>query len=142
VGELGPTLIGLRLAEHRGQSAPAMPGRDASAAGTADAPADAVRPSGRTGGSPDAEAADARVAAADTPAEKSGAAQAHPDAPEPSGRELADQDDGTATPAGTEPGTSGQGPAGGRSGGSRRVNEGRVTKGRINEGKATPKRKG
>src|SRR5918993_2516763 len=50
------------------------------------------------------------MAAAVDPAERAGAAASHPDAPEPSGRSLADQDDGTDTPAGTEPGMSGQGP--------------------------------
>ena len=39
-----------------------------------------------------------------------GVAGSHPDAPEPAGRSLADKNDGTDTPAGTEPGTSGQGP--------------------------------
>ena len=43
-------------------------------------------------------------------AEAAGVESAKRGAPEPSGRSLADQNDGTDTPAGTEPGTSGQGP--------------------------------
>lgn len=111
-GSWGPTLAGLRLAEERGESAPEMP-RPAVAqtsATDADEPRETVRPSGRTGETPGQEAADARVAAADNPAERAGADGAHPDAPEPAGRSLADQDDGTDTPAGTEPGTGPQGP--------------------------------
>jgi NADH-quinone oxidoreductase subunit E len=108
-GELGPTLIGVRLAAQRGESAPFLPGADRPAPrpGTAraGAPEQATRPSGDTGRSPGKEAADETVAAADNPAERSGAAQAHPDAPEPEGRELADSDGGTETPAGREPGT-------------------------------------
>jgi NADH-quinone oxidoreductase subunit E len=122
-GEIGPTLIGVRLAAQRGESAPFLPGADKPAAAgdggragqhrTVDAeePSRTTRPSGETGRTPGQESADARVGAADTPAERAGAAQAHPDAPEPEGRELADSDDGTETPAGSEPGTSGQGPA-------------------------------
>jgi NADH-quinone oxidoreductase subunit E len=131
-GALGPTLVGLRLAEERGESAPAMPQPSSASASAASSGVDAgesretVRPSGGTGETPGQEAAEARVAAADTPAEKAGAAGSHPDAPEPAGRSLADQDDGTETPAGQEPGTSGQGPAGPR---------------RVVEGKNTPKRK-
>jgi NADH-quinone oxidoreductase subunit E len=112
-GELGPTLVGVRLAAERGESAPFLPGADEPAQrGTLDAeePRETVRPTGQAGRTPGQESADARVAAADTPAERAGAAQAHPDAPEPAGRSLADQDDGTETPAGSEPGTSGQGP--------------------------------
>ncbi|TFV88335.1 NADH-quinone oxidoreductase subunit NuoE [Blastococcus sp. CT_GayMR16] len=108
-GALGPTLVGLRLAEERGESAPPMP-RPATPSAAADEPRETVRPSGRTGETPGREAADARVAAADTPAEKAGAAASHPDAPEPAGRRLPDGREGTDTPAGTEPGTSGQGP--------------------------------
>jgi NADH-quinone oxidoreductase subunit E len=58
---------------------------------------DTVRPAGDAGETPGKEAADARVAAADNPAERAGAAGSHPDAPEPSGRDLADNDDGTDT---------------------------------------------
>jgi NADH-quinone oxidoreductase subunit E len=108
-GELGPTLIGLRLAEQRGESAPAMPRPSRPAADTG-VPRDAVRPSGGTGETPGKEAADAQMAAADTPAERAGAAGSHPDAPEPAGRRLPDGRTGTETPAGTEPGMSGQGP--------------------------------
>jgi NADH-quinone oxidoreductase subunit E len=132
-GEIGPTLIGVRLAAERGESAPFLPGadkpvrRDGAVDGsgpreTAAGPARPAGPSQAQGGTPDGaartpgqESADARVAAADTPAEKAGAAGSHPDAPEPSGRSLADKDhgpaSGTETPAGSEPGTSGQGPA-------------------------------
>ncbi|TFV69465.1 NADH-quinone oxidoreductase subunit NuoE [Blastococcus sp. CT_GayMR20] len=108
-GDYSPTLIGLRLAEERGESAPAMP-RSSAPAPDADEPAATVAPTGRTGETPGREAADARVAAADNPAERAGAAGAHPDAPEPAGRRLPDGREGTDTPAGTEPGTSGQGP--------------------------------
>ncbi|MGY1801985.1 NADH-quinone oxidoreductase subunit NuoE [Blastococcus sp. SYSU D00922] len=109
-GNYEPTLRGLRLAEQRGESAPPMPRRPEAEPADRGEPATTVAPSGRTGETPGREAADARVAAADTPAEKAGAAGSHPDAPEPAGRSLADQDDGTETPAGQEPGTSGQGP--------------------------------
>jgi NADH:ubiquinone oxidoreductase subunit E len=78
-GALEPTLVGLRLAAERGESAPAMP-----------------RPASSSSGAPAAEAA--------------GFETAQRGAPEPAGRELADKDNGTDTPAGTEPGTSGQGP--------------------------------
>jgi NADH-quinone oxidoreductase subunit E len=111
-GALGPTLVGLRLAEERGESAPAMQGPP-SAARDAGEPRETVRPSGRTGQSPGEEAADARVAAADTPAEKAGAAQAHPDTGAEYGRGRPSgglDQQGTDTPAGSEPGTSGQGP--------------------------------
>jgi NADH-quinone oxidoreductase subunit E len=120
VDELGPTLIGLRLAEERGESAPAMSGPPAS---TSDAPDASAAPgsAGDAGETQQQEAGDATVAAADNPAERAGAAQVHTDAPEPSGRSLADKDSGTATPAGQEPGTSGQGPAG-----ARRTIEGRT----------------
>jgi NADH-quinone oxidoreductase subunit E len=108
-GALGPTLIGLRLAEERGESAPAMR-RPQQPAADVGGPRQGVRPSGDTRQSPGVEAADARVAAADNPAEKAGAAQAHPDAAEPAGRRTPDGREGTDTPAGAEPGTSGQGP--------------------------------
>jgi NADH-quinone oxidoreductase E subunit len=81
-GALGPTLVGLRLAEERGESAPAMPRSE---------PA----PSSSSGGAP---------------AEAAGVESAKRGAPEPAGRSLADKNDGTDTPAGSEPGTSGQGP--------------------------------
>jgi NADH-quinone oxidoreductase subunit E len=57
-----------------------------------------VRPTGAGGQTPGKEAADARVAAADTPAERAGAAGAHPDAPEPAGRRTADGETGTDKP--------------------------------------------
>ena len=111
-GALGPTLVGLRLAEERGESAPPMRG-PATPAPDAEEPATTVAPSGTTGETPGEEAADARVAAADNPAERAGAAQAHPDKGAEYGRGRPpgglDQQ-GTDTPAGTEPGTSGQGP--------------------------------
>jgi NADH-quinone oxidoreductase subunit E len=120
-GEYGPTLVGLRLADERRETAPAMPRTRQNASpgaggpGAVQGPDPSLRGTGGTGSfrgeTPGREAADARVAAADTPAERAGAAGAHPDAPEPAGRALADSDDGTDTPAGTEPGTSGQGPA-------------------------------
>nr|WP_204262118.1 NADH-quinone oxidoreductase subunit NuoE [Blastococcus saxobsidens] len=127
-GNYEPTLRGLRLAAERGESAPPMRGREPEPADTAEGPrpphpsqaqggprdgaGETVRPSGDTGETPGQEAADARVAAADTPAEKAGAAGAHPDAPEPAGRRLPDGREGTDTPAGREPGTGGQGPDG------------------------------
>ena len=79
-GHYGPTLVGLRLAEERGETAPDMPRRSATS----------------SSGAATAEAA--------------GVESAKRGAPEPAGRSLADQNDGTDTPAGTEPGTSGQGP--------------------------------
>jgi NADH-quinone oxidoreductase subunit E len=109
-GEIGPTLVGVRLAAQRGESAPFLPGAERPAADAGE-PGGTESPAGTNGKTPGTEAADARVAAADTPAEWAGAAQAHPDSPEPAGRDLADRDDGTDTPAGSEPGTSGQGPS-------------------------------
>ena len=112
-GSIGPTLAGLRLAAERGESAPPLPGRppaeDAEPAGTE--PRETTRPSGRTGETPEEEAADARVAAADTPAERAGAAETHPDRGTEYGRMTPGGPRPTPdTPAGTEPGTSGQGP--------------------------------
>jgi NADH-quinone oxidoreductase subunit E len=98
-GDLGPTLAGVHLAAERGESAPFLPGGqradDRSAQGggrSAEEPRETVRPSGRSGQTPGEEAADARVSAAGSPAERAGAAGSHPDAPEPAGRELADKD--------------------------------------------------
>jgi NADH-quinone oxidoreductase subunit E len=91
-----------------------MPRRSSTAATAEGEPAATVAPSGRTGETPGREAADARVAAAGNPAERAGAADAHPDAPEPAGPRTPDGREGTDTPAGTEPGTSGQGPAEGK----------------------------
>jgi NADH-quinone oxidoreductase subunit E len=112
--ELGPTLIGLRLADQRGESAPAMPAAEKP---VAEKPAP-ERPA------PERPAADSTVSGA--AAERAGAAQADPDAPQPAGRDTGDGG-GTDTPAGQEPGTSGQGPAGSR---------------RSIEGRARPRRKG
>jgi NADH-quinone oxidoreductase subunit E len=95
---LGPTLMGLRLAEERGESAPAMPRRSA--------------PSSSSGAAQ---------------AEAAGVESAQRGAPEPAGRRLPDGREGTETPAGQEPGTSGQGPAG---------------TGRRVAGRTPPKRKG
>ncbi|UOY01000.1 NADH-quinone oxidoreductase subunit NuoE [Blastococcus sp. PRF04-17] len=108
-GNYGPTLVGLRLAQERGETAPAMR-RPSTPPADAEEPAATVAPTGTTGETPGREAADARVAAADNPAERAGAAGSHPDAPEPAGRRLPDGREGTDTPAGTEPGTTGQGP--------------------------------
>jgi NADH-quinone oxidoreductase subunit E len=93
-GALGPTLVGLRLAEERGEAAPPMPRPQQPSADSGE-PRQTVAPSGRTGETPGREAADARVAAADTPAERAGAAQAHPDAPEPAGRDTGNGRTGT-----------------------------------------------
>ena len=115
-GQLGPTLAGLRLAAERGESAPPMPSRPpAEEAGEGPRPPHPSHAQGGTrdgaGRTPEAEAADARVAAADTPAERAGAAQAHPDRGAEYGRRTPGGDRPTPdTPAGTEPGTSGQGP--------------------------------
>jgi len=79
-GALGPTLVGLRLAEERGESAPDMPRRQRSSSGAA-------------------------------AAEAAGVESAQRCAPEPAGRRTSDGRTGTDTPAGSEPGTSGQGPA-------------------------------
>ncbi|MGY1830872.1 NADH-quinone oxidoreductase subunit NuoE [Geodermatophilus sp. SYSU D01180] len=110
-GEWGPTLAGVRLAADRGEAAPPMSGPEPEPADTGE-PADAVAPSGDAGQTPEEEAADARVAAADNPAERAGAAQAHPDRGAEYGRRTPGGDRPTPdTPAGAEPGTSGQGPA-------------------------------
>ncbi|SEO66409.1 NADH-quinone oxidoreductase subunit NuoE [Trujillonella endophytica] len=77
----GPTLIGVHLADERGEAAPPMPRASATSSSGGEA------------------------------AEAAGIESAQRGAPEPSGRSLADANDGTDTPAGTEPGTSGQGPA-------------------------------
>ncbi len=108
--QAGPTLIGVHLAEERGETAPPMSGPAAPSA-AAEEPRETVRPSGRTGQTPGEEAADARVAAADNPAERAGAEQAHPDRGAEYGQPRGRQRAGTDTPAGTEPGTSEQGPA-------------------------------
>ena len=84
--ELGPTLVGLRLAEERGEAAPAMPEPE----------------------NPAAESAGSGAAA-----QKAGAEQADPDAPQPDRRDTGDRG-GSGSPAGQEPGTSGPGPVGDR----------------------------
>ena len=114
---LGPTLIGLRLAEERQESAPPMPRSRPSQPADAEEPRETVRPSGGTGETPGEEAADARVAAADNPAERAGAAQAHPDkgAEYGRGRPPGGLDrEGTGTPAASEPAGGYQGPDTGR----------------------------
>ena len=78
-GNWEPTLRGVALAAERGETAPAMPSRPQEPAPDTAQPPSATRPSGRTGETLEKEAGDARVAAADTPAEKAGAAEAHPD---------------------------------------------------------------
>ncbi|SFD87484.1 NADH-quinone oxidoreductase subunit NuoE [Blastococcus tunisiensis] len=115
-GEYGPTLAGLRLAADRGESAPPMPRSEPAPAPDRGEPRETVRPTGRTGETPGREAADARVAAADTPAEKAGAAESHPDTGTEYGRGRPQKQPrgGTDTPAGTEPGTSGQAPGDGK----------------------------
>jgi NADH-quinone oxidoreductase subunit E len=110
-GEWGPTLAGVRLADERGEAAPPMHGPEPQPADTGE-PANTVAPSGDAGQTPEKEAGDARVAAADNPAERAGAAQTHPDQGTEYGRKTPSGPRPTTdTPAGTEPGTSGQGPA-------------------------------
>ena len=109
--QAGPTLIGVHLAAERSETAPPMQGPPPAQPADDGEPRETVRPSGRTGQTPGEEAADARVAAADNPAERAGAEQAHPDRGAEYGQERGRQRAGTDTPAGTEPGTSGQGPA-------------------------------
>ena len=116
VGE--PTLIGVRLAAERGESAPPMdegprPPHPSQAQG---GPRDgADRPTGDTGQTPEKEAAEARVAAADNPAERAGAEEAHPDRGTEYGRRRTERSPrgGTSTPAPAEPGAGSQGPAAG-----------------------------
>jgi NADH-quinone oxidoreductase subunit E len=109
-GEWGPTLAGVRLAAERGETAPPMDGAAPQPADRGE-PTATVAPSGRTGETPEKEAADARVAAADTPAERAGAAGTHPDRGTEYGRMTPGGSRPTPdTPAGSEPGTSGQGP--------------------------------
>jgi NADH-quinone oxidoreductase subunit E len=102
----GPTLIGVRLAAERGESAPPMDEQPAAEA----TPAPDVPPSGGTGQTPADRAGDASLAAADNPAEKAGAAQVHTDAPEPAGRaDVQRGREGSDTPPQQAPGASGQG---------------------------------
>jgi NADH-quinone oxidoreductase subunit E len=94
-----PTLVGLRLAAERGESAPPMD------EGPLEGPP-SPRPSQAQGGPLDGaggtgaeKAGDATLAAAGNPAEKAGAEQVHTDAPEPAGRQPAERgDEGTDTP--------------------------------------------
>jgi NADH-quinone oxidoreductase subunit E len=105
-GAIEPTLAGLRLAAERGESAPPMPESEPERpAADAGEPRETVRPSGRTGETPGQEAADARVAAADTPAERAGAAQAHPDEGAEYGQPRGRQRAGTENPPAAEPAT-------------------------------------
>jgi NADH-quinone oxidoreductase subunit E len=114
-GAYGPTLRGLELAAERSERAPAMPRRTPEPAPDRGEPSATTRPTGQTGRTPEKEAADARVAAADTPAEQAGAARTHPDAAPPKRRRPATRRR-TSTPPPSEPGTGYQGPdAGGAS---------------------------
>ncbi|QNG36179.1 NADH-quinone oxidoreductase subunit NuoE [Geodermatophilaceae bacterium NBWT11] len=90
-----PTLRGVRLAAERGEAAPPMPARETPE--TVSSPDEGTPVSPDTGGTPGEQAADAQVAAADNPAERSGAEQNHPDQPEPAGRAAADRDAGSET---------------------------------------------
>ncbi len=117
-----PTLIGVRLAAERGESAPPMrqgpldgppSPRPSQAPGgpskEAVSQAQGGDPDG-AGGAPTQRAGDATVAAADNPAEAAGAAQVHTDAPEPAGRAPAERSrEGSDTPPTRSPGSSGQG---------------------------------
>ncbi|TFV55192.1 NADH-quinone oxidoreductase subunit NuoE [Geodermatophilus sp. DF01-2] len=124
-GRIEPTLAGLRLAAERGEAAPPMPGPEQPPAdtgglrGTAGGPRPGPVPEARpepargegggalsgAGETPEEEAADARVAAADTPAERAGAAQAHPDKGAEYGQPRGRQRAGTENPPATEPAT-------------------------------------
>jgi NADH-quinone oxidoreductase subunit E len=101
-----PTLVGVRLAAERGETAPPM---DEAAAPDTTAGSGAT-PTTADGGTPAEQAGDATVAAAGNPAEEAGAAQVHTDAPEPAGRRPAQRGgEGTDTPPTRNPGASGQG---------------------------------
>ena len=92
-----PTLVGVRLAAERGETAPPMSGPE---------PEEPTRtPAPEVGSGTGTErAGDASVAAAGNPAERAGAEQVHPDAPEPAGRQPAERGaEGTDTPP-TAPG--------------------------------------
>ena len=89
-----PTLVGVRLAAERGETAPPYGNPE-----PAQAPEPDVTPAGTAGETPSERAADTAVASADTPAERAGAAQHHPDTPEPAGRQPAERGaEGTETP--------------------------------------------
>jgi NADH-quinone oxidoreductase subunit E len=111
--EIGPTLAGVRLAAERGESAPFLPAAERETPRPPHPSQAQGGPLDGAGQTPEKEAGDARVAAADNPAERAGAAQAHPDKGAEYGRRRPPKRrkrSGTDTPAGTEPGTSGQGP--------------------------------
>jgi NADH-quinone oxidoreductase subunit E len=116
-GDWGPTLRGVRLAEERGESAPSMSAGTPRSGTDAGEPRATTRPTGRTGETPEKEAGDARVAAADTPAEKAGTAEAHPDGGSEYGRRRErETPSGTDAPPPAEPSAGYQGPDAGGSG--------------------------
>jgi NADH-quinone oxidoreductase E subunit len=94
-GEYGPTLRGLHLAEERGEAAPEM-----RRAGTSSSDASSSDASSSDASSSDASAAEA-----------AGVESAQRGAPEPARRDAGRGRAGTDSPAGTEPGTTGQGPS-------------------------------
>ncbi len=117
-GEWGPTpdRRAAGRGARRGRARHAAPPRD-TAGGRPPRASSRGRPpppdrGGSTGETPEKEAGDARVAAADTPAEKAGAAQAHPDAGAEYGRRRTRRSPrgGTGTPAAAEPAGGYQGP--------------------------------
>ncbi|MCZ2827941.1 NADH-quinone oxidoreductase subunit NuoE [Modestobacter sp. VKM Ac-2986] len=90
-----PTLVGVRLAAERGETAPPYDTPEPEPA-----PAPDVPTAGTTGETPAEQAADTAVAAAGNPAERAGAEQHHPDTPEPAGRQPAERGaEGTDRPA-------------------------------------------
>ena len=109
-GRLEPTLRGVVMAAERGEAAPPI-GAPEQPPADAGQPRETVRPSGRAGQTPEREAADARAAAADNPAEKAGADASYPGDQERGGRRSRRSRAGTENPAGSDPGTSGQGAA-------------------------------
>jgi NADH-quinone oxidoreductase subunit E len=121
-GEWGPTLRGVHLAAERGEQAPAMPrGKTPPSPHPSQAQGGPLKEAGRTGETPEKEAGDARVAAADTPAEKAGAAEAHPDSGAEYGRGRPRggvRPQGTSTPPPAEPSAGYQGPDAGSGGGA------------------------
>ncbi|MPR00576.1 NADH-quinone oxidoreductase subunit NuoE [Modestobacter sp. I12A-02628] len=106
-----PTLVGVRLAEERGEAAPPMQAPAPAPTPDVDEPRAATRPTGRTGQAPEKEASDARVAAAGNPAERAGAKTADPDRKGPSRRRTGTRATGTDTPATPAQSGSGEGPA-------------------------------
>jgi NADH-quinone oxidoreductase subunit E len=96
-----PTLIGVRLAAERGESAPPMD----ETPGSAPEPEPAGAPVGASGGTPAEQVGDATVAVAGNPAEQAGAEQVHTDAAEPAGREPVQRGhEGSDTPPQQNPG--------------------------------------